>query len=165
MRAAATVVLLLASSIAHAAGLLLLDPAKGVIFPAAHAQDLLRQCSRDVPSSVSGAWTPDERQIRALEAKLPDALARTSGGPYVKLDTTIRQYAGIIVKGRKVIYVNAFPSSLLDEEAHDQSFTHIPPHDWHSIAVIICDGGAEFFGAEFDPVTGNFSDFSFNGVG
>ena len=150
---------------AYAADLPRLDPAKGVIFPASQADNLLHQCSRDVLGKVDGSWVPTEEQIHALEVGLPAVLGRANGGHHAKLGDTFRQYVGISKSGRKVIYVNAFPHWIFEEEARDQSFTHVAPRDWKRDAMVICDGGSDFFGVEFDPSTGGFSDFAFNGVG
>lgn len=61
------------------------------------------------------------------------------------------QYVGIVVKGRKLIYISAF--------ADDK-----PPDFWRERAVIICDGGVDW-GVLYDPQTGKFSDLTVNGVG
>ena len=38
-------------------------------------------------------------------------------------------------------------------------WTHDPARD----AIRVCDGGAQFWGAVFDPGSGSFSDVQFNG--
>lgn len=49
-----------------------------------------------------------------------------------------RQYVGFVRGDRRSIYVNVFPdvSDLME--------------DWETEPAIVCDGGAQFFGAEFD---------------
>ena len=37
------------------------------------------------------------------------------------------------------------------------------PFDWRTQATQICDGGTITFGVEYDPATGQFSNFAFNG--
>ncbi len=62
-----------------------------------------------------------------------------------------RQYVGIEMDGRQLIYLNAF--HLPDDADID------PARD----AIRVCDGGAQFWGAVFDPASGSFSDVQFNG--
>src|ERR1700744_1773357 len=80
-----------------------LDPRDGAIFPEAHAKDLLKQCSRAAPGPVEGTWAPSVRQIRELEARLPEALddVLAKRGEYRNRSRDfLRQYAGFIVHGR-----------------------------------------------------------------
>lgn len=64
-----------------------------------------------------------------------------------------RQYGGLLIGGRKIIYVNAF-------RAHAWGLS-----DWRSKAFDICDGGSNFFGVEYDVETKTFRPFAFNGTG
>jgi len=59
------------------------------------------------------------------------------------------QYIGIVVKGKRLIYINAF--------AFEE------PPSWKEHAVITCDGGVDW-GVLYDPETGKFSDLAINGV-
>ncbi len=61
-----------------------------------------------------------------------------------------RQYIGVIVGNRKLIYVNAF--------------CNIEPYNWRERFVNICDGGWSVWGALFDPTTGEFSELATNRV-
>src|SRR5438034_6887514 len=85
----------------------------GAVFPPASAGQLLRQCSR-TPTPIQGTWNPSPDQVRLLEGPLsvlldrqlsalllPDSLRPHAGDYY-------RQYAGVIVGGRRIIYVNGF---------------------------------------------------------
>ena len=36
--------------------------------------------------------------------------------------------------------------------------------DWRTAPISICDGGALAFGVEYDPATGAFANFAFNGA-
>ena len=138
-----------------------LDPATGFIMPANHARDLLRQCSRNTPQGVQGTWLPDAAQIRELEAALPPALAKAPrhGEPQVGQHYG-RQYGGIVMAGRKYIYVNAFPLSVIDFDGTDAV---VFAKKARSEAVIVCDGGPDFFGAVYDPLLKTIHDFAFNG--
>jgi len=117
--------------------------------PAVAAQ-VLDTCSRDSPArradGVSGYWAPSRAQIEGLEsrlAQLQPAIAEPvrSG----------RQYVGFVSQGRQLIYINAF--TLPDHEKIN------PARE----AVRVCDGGAAFWGAVYDPQSGTFSDIATNG--
>ena len=164
MRVAALVAFLScfsAAAIAHEQ----LDSKDGAVLPASAGKELLHQCSRGAPQDVSGAWRPTQEQIRELEIRLPsafEAVAFQRGNEYGQRGHFRRQYAGFIVEGRKIIYVNAFPRSLGDPEPNGPpGFRHF---DWHRQVVAVCDGGPVFFGVEYDPAAKTFSHFEFNGI-
>jgi hypothetical protein len=120
----------------------------GVILRGAEAKGLLRQCSRASPEKVSAQWTPSKTQIAQLEEKLP-AFQKTLKPLNGLRSSFYRQYAGFIAGGRKLIYVNLFPSNVDPK--------------WRSRAVIVCDGGEQFWGVEFEVDTENFVNVAFNG--
>ncbi len=139
-----------------------LNPDWGTVFPADRAALLARQCSRTMPAPVTGTWAPTAAQIAALESGLAQMLAdhlavrsdvRLSAADYY------RQYGGLVVGGRRIIYVNGFFRSLIDDEVR----AHRMPSDWHKVPALICDGGTLGFGVEYDPATGAFANFAFNG--
>ncbi|WP_313139024.1 hypothetical protein [Stenotrophomonas sp.] len=113
------------------------------------AAQVLDTCSRPSPGReagrVTGYWAPSRQQVDQLEAKLPSLEAQV---PHV-LDFD-RQYVGIESGGKRLIYINAFPPS-------DSSVN--PARE----AMSVCDGGAQFWGAVFDPASNTFSDLQFNG--
>jgi hypothetical protein len=76
---------------------------------------------------------------------------RKTGIPH-RLSEYCRQYVGVISNGRKVIYINALPVSGAEDNAID-------PEDrmqWKKEPAIVCDGGPEFWGAEFDLLAKEF---------
>ncbi|HEX7294400.1 MAG TPA: hypothetical protein VF251_01525 [Pyrinomonadaceae bacterium] len=60
------------------------------------------------------------------------------------------QYVGIIVDGKKLIYINAFGATE-------------PSDSWKEKAVVICDGGTAW-GVLYDPQTKKFSKLAVNGI-
>src|SRR4029450_914940 len=91
-----------------------------VVFPADQAATLLTQCSRQVPGPVQGTWVPDApivaRIESVIEAALVQALEKT--GPPAESRHPIReyyrQYGGLVVGGRRLVYVNAFHERHLE---------------------------------------------------
>ena len=134
-----------------------LDPKAGYIMAPEHARDLLRQCSRSTPQGVTGTWQPTAAQTAELDAHLPDAVAHAQPDAH---GAFARQYAGYIIAGHRWIYVNAFPQHVLADFDKDPShWTEKATHQ----AMMVCDGGHDFFGVLYDPATKAFSQFAFNG--
>ncbi len=127
------------------AGTTPLNPNWGVIFPAAQAPLLARQCSRSTPSA-EGVWQPAAGDI----ARLEPGLARTLAAQQVQPGAYYRQYGGLVVGGRRIVYVNGARNAIVHG-------------DWRSTPISICDVGALAFGVEYDPASGAFSHFAFNG--
>ena len=110
------------------------------IFDAPAASALLKQCSREAPASVTGFWLPGQTQVskfeRALMRKDVQAMMTQRNVPQKSYD---RQYTGLIINKKKLIYGNFFPSSAAAEMAGLNT------------PVVACDGGAQFWGATYDP--------------
>jgi len=125
------------------------------------ARTLARQCSRISPGPVEDVWTPTDAEVDALENDLILLLARElekvgqspSPGGYH------RQYAGFVIGGKRVIYVNGVNESAIQRAPNPDH-----PFDWRTQAVQICDGGTITFGAEYDVATRRLSNFAFNGA-
>jgi len=123
------------------------------ILPVSEGPSLMKQCSRPAPTDVTGFWQPSQAQVQSIEKRLPAFLAK--GGYNIKLSESRRQYIGIISRGKKLIYLNAFPAAIGAEMD--------PGTNWKRDAVIICDGGDSIWGVEFDPADNSFHDLEFNG--
>jgi hypothetical protein len=132
------------------------DPPQFTVLEARQAAAVLQQCSRFTPKPVTGTWQPAEADIKALEARLLPRLA--SLHPEKAKGAYYRQYAGVIIGKRKVIYINAFWVA-------DAKVQHAEDKDrWRREPVIVCDGGDDYWGAVYDPATQEISEFEFNGV-
>ncbi len=127
-------------------------PDHSTILPPSEGPTLIRQCSRGSPAEVSGFWVPSLSQIAALEERLPELIRKK--GQKVNLSDSYRQYLGVISRGKKLIYVNSFPSVAFD---------FFKRRDWRVTSITICDGGREFWGVEFDPEDNTFHNLEFNG--
>ena len=141
-----------------------LNPADGAILAQDAGNGLLHQCSRGTPEHVTGGWNPAPLQIRELENRLPAALAleaRQRGPRYKQPAAFRRQYAGLLIGNRRIIYVNAFPHDTGDlAKAGPPAARNF---DRGREPVIVCDGGPAFFGVEYDPAKKTFAHFEFNG--
>lgn len=124
------------------------------------ARPLAQQCSRVSPGPVDDIWTPSEAEIEAIEDALILLVARelSEAGESPSPGGYYRQYAGFVIDGRRIIYVNG-----VDESAIERDPSPDRPFDWRTHAVQICDGGPITFGVEYDPATRQFSNFAFNG--
>ena len=123
------------------------------ILPTSAGQSLLRQCSRSSPGNVSQFWNPSVEQIQKLERALPGYVRSSQGRKPVIAETVEyhRQYVGIVVNGKHLIYGNFYPTSVSDT------------FDEKSTPVVVCDGGASFWGIVFEPESSVFLDLQVNG--
>jgi hypothetical protein len=112
---------------------------------------------------VSGNWSPASTQIADLEKRLfPLLLQQLSRErSQRKPEDYLRQYVGFVIGGRKVIYVNGVHRSYIEETKK----LRIPGSDWEHQAIFVCDGGDDFFGAEYDVDTKSVANLLFNGRG
>lgn len=138
----------------------LLRPEQRTILSGAEALKLAHQCSRASPGPVESQWTPTEAQIAALEPTLASVIAAhlQAAGSQASPGDYYRQYAGFVIHGRRVIYINGVEHSAIENEPNPDH-----PFDWRTQAVQICDGGPITFGVEYDVETTYFSVFAFNG--
>jgi hypothetical protein len=126
-----------------------------VLLAPSQAEAVSRFCSRGPVAKIDGGWQPTTKNIDAME----EALSKSTylrGKLTSKPDQAsnprqyYRQYVGVIVAGRKLIYINGMCGK--------------PPSYWTKTLVDVCDGGRCFWGALYDPGSGEFSQFEMNGV-
>jgi hypothetical protein len=140
----------------------------GVVLPADYfPPNMYTWCSRDAPARA-GYWAPDSDTIASLEVALAPALQRALEreikDPSRRPGTNeyYRQYIGIRIRSRQVVYINGFHKN------HRERVTTMRPGSadtWRTRAVNVCDGGSEYFGAEYDPATRQVTNIRFNGRG
>ena len=131
------------------------------IFDESKGADLLFQGSRPSPKPyVTGYWKPEVKEIEELEEKLLEfPEIKSSNSKYVQKFTTEndrppagayrRQYVGIIMNTKKLIYANFLPRDNSHEDINQ--------------VLMVFDGGASYWGIVYDPETKSFSDIEFNG--
>jgi hypothetical protein len=158
-----------------------LDPALGHVFSGAAAQRLARTLIS--PEDLGGTWNPDSAQIGQLEGALAKELGRRlgaqrdDGDPPPKVRDYYRQYAGIILNGRKLILINGFYKSHVEYTvawlAQPRSAAELAAFPaearnkdyWHFVPVVVLDGGEHYFDAYYDPAQRRISRFEFHGYG
>lgn len=123
---------------------------------------MLSQCSRDAPQAGEGTWRPSVGDILALEARLPGAVAAQPEASHIQggqlPNGWRRQYVGLVREGRRYIYGSYFPA----DPSGDAWAAEIG-YDWRIMPYGVCDGGPDFFGAEYDVVSRQFTHIAFNG--
>jgi len=132
------------------------DKNRSALLPESAAQQITQLCSRPGPPKFDGTWKPTEDDINKMESQLSrvSRLRSKSGieGMHIERpERYYRQYVGIIVTKRKLIYINAF----CDDK---------PPSYWQERIVDVCDGGCSW-GVVYDIEHGKFSDLELNGIG
>ena len=132
-----------------------------------NGRKLLKQCSRSAPENVKMIFvvTPKEKMLleknfkkilRLRDTSLVFGKNKWKRAPKIRaLDSMLFQYTGVVIDGRKYIYINAIAYNA--EELKDSY------KDWQTNAIIICDGGESFWGALFDINSKSFSQLSLNG--
>ncbi len=144
---------------------------KSALLPASEAEAVTKQCSRPSPRNFSGTWQPSNEEILEMEAhfakikRLKVKKCCIIGARIENPEEFYMQYVGIVVDGKKLIYINAFGEfgTLGIEESADSSITFIKTDDWKTSAVIVCNGGYEW-GVLYNPKTKKFFDLAINGI-
>jgi len=117
--------------------------------------------------SVSELWVPSPQQIRVLEPILAKVLAESlSARPRAPLISDYyRQYVGIVVSGRRLVFINGFHESFFQWVVQGDSGGHqgrATAFDWRRTQVQVCDGGEYYFGAIYDPNSASIVQSGFN---
>jgi hypothetical protein len=111
----------------------------GILFDVSKGKKLLEDCSgSELQDSVSFFWTPSVKEYRELQTNFYKL------SPQIKNpDDNLFQYIGILLNGKKYIYLNGFPKSELEnvKSVHQDLKTSV---------VLTCGGGSRFWRALFD---------------
>ncbi|MGE3691653.1 MAG: hypothetical protein AB7F98_09760 [Novosphingobium sp.] len=145
-------------------------PEGAYVLAGEQANLLLQQCSRGTPAKGESTFQPEASDITAMEGALAEALAnRSQYAPGTGMRNAPqpsqpdfahapqgwkRQFLGIVRGGRRYIYGNYFPAA---------DFPGGRQPDPATSAVMVCDGGPAFFGAEWDVAARQFTHLAFNG--
>jgi hypothetical protein len=132
------------------------------VLPESAAQLLAHPCSRSGPPRFEKTWFPTPAEVQALESRLDRISSLRSVGlvQQQRIENPSqyhRQYVGIVVGERKLIYINAFCDNPEDVVVRQGG-------DWRQHPIDVCDGGDCFWSAVYDPLSGEFSDLQVNGI-
>ena len=141
------------------------DSTMVTILDSLRAGEIASQCSRPSPGPVTAYWVPTREQVAEADAAVLRALAAVPAeGPRAPGDTATlgarayyRQYAGLVRGDARILYVNGLARETVVAQRDTAA--------WRTIGQVACDGGASFFGAEYDPATRRVSALHFNGPG
>jgi hypothetical protein len=142
----------------------LFKPSHWTILHESKGPELLHQCSRSVPINVTDYWTLDNREVDILEKtfqKVRSIVATEcciTGGQVTTLDKFGFQYLGVVIDGKRYIYINAF--NIGNPENLDSLYKN-----WKTSPIVMCDGGDFYWGVLFDIEKRKFSHLSINGIG
>lgn len=125
-----------------------------VVLSGPKTQGIFDQCSRFVPVRDEGSWRPSRADIETLEAELPEAIRNSREASAFAGRTPPqgwrRQYVGFFRDGRRYVYGNFFLK--LGDEGR-----------WREEPMLVCDGGAAYFGVEYDAQARRIVQLEFNG--
>lgn len=125
---------------------------KGVVFPAKLAKEFGQQCSRISPFGHWSSVSPSKNEIKAVEAALPRFIAANRKTWRGSLPDFRFQYGALERGSKRLIYVNALPLDTTDNR-----------QVWRRGAEVVCDGGSQFWGVEWDVRAKAFQNAGFNG--
>jgi hypothetical protein len=140
-----------------------LDSTTRTVLPNDLRAGSLRRCDRALPGGEGGRWTPSPELVRHIDSRLGAVLDSVldriaSADPGLDLDATqyYRQYAGVTVRGRRLVHVNGFlPLEPVAGEATSDTI------GWRTFPVAGCDAGLTRFGVVFDVADGEFGRLEF----
>lgn len=122
---------------------ILLDESKG--------KKLLKDCSGSkLQEKVDTFWTPNNKEYQNLEINMFRLNNKVK-----HLNDYIIQYIGIISKGTKYIYINAFDKRNLKDAIRVHGDLRLSP-------VIVCGGGGGYWRVLYDINLNQFEEVQFN---
>jgi hypothetical protein len=157
-----------------------LDPVRGYVFSGASAK-LLIQAAMIYREDLKAPWDPGSDEVTRMERVLAQELnhqlraRKATGRPRPFVRDYYRQYAGVRLKGKKLIFINGFHRSeveettrLLAQPDHGSELERYPAGArgkdyWHFVPVEVDDGGDHFFQAFYDPAQGRIVVLLFHG--
>jgi hypothetical protein len=134
-------------------------PEKSSILQPKYGKDVIKQCSRADVLNAKSFWKVDEQSKNLLEQNFKKVLeleavcCLVEGWKIKDLSKHAYQYMGIIIGGKKLIYISAYDIKDAD----------MP--EWKTRPIRVCDGGSSYWGVLFDVASTSFKELSINGGG
>jgi hypothetical protein len=158
-----------------------LNPATAVVLPDSAMPGLLAQCTRVSPATSDAYWRPTAVQVATADSLLAPALAAAlprapkQPGTTPRVGSYARQYGGLVLQGKRVLYVNGAYLSPAEQDTLQRYLAspedQRPPglggllQDFAHRAVRVCDGGASYFGVVIDLEARRVGTIQFNEEG
>ena len=143
---------------------------KSALLEGDEARALTKQCSRDSPSDFTDTWMPTPEVILEMENRFDHiselkAECCIRGARIENPNDWYMQYAALIWRGKKIIYINAIGRNKPAAFSADENWILSESSErWKISAVIVCDGGEAYWGVIYNTETRKFSDLAVNGV-
>ena len=141
-------------------------PKYSTILKVKEKSNTLRMCSRITPSEIESYYDLKKEDAQKLEKNMTGIYKLEAKKVYCG-DNKIKdlasfgyQYLGIVIKGKKYIYVNAFFLTKVKD-----SGLNFLKRNWKRKLVNVCDGAGGFWGVLYDVEEKKFSDLEFNDCG
>ena len=139
-----------------------LNPGYSTLFPGHEARDVADACWPGVLAGIEDEWDPTAEVITQMETLLKDlnkAIARTgctvSGEPK-DINRFRRQYFGVVLSGRRVVFINAFDLEIGNGQSNGKP---------NKMCAAVNDGYCSFWSAIYDPETQMFEKLKFAALG
>jgi hypothetical protein len=139
-------------------------PSNQAILRKYRGKALMRQMSRCLPFKTKKFFDVSEQEKEQMEAKMKIIynLTETLCDPsrlnkITDLSLYFYQYMGVIKKGKRYIYINAFPPEIAID------MLKYGGEDWRIFPAVVGDGGPRNWGVFFNLQTNEFEFLAFNG--
>ena len=132
------------------------EPGHSVLLPPDSADSLRTLCSRPGLPAFQSTWQPSATDIAEMESQFGQLKHVSAsqccipGARIRDVNKYYRQYVGIAVHDKKLIYINAYPIGS------EQGL--------RSKVVAACDGGTGYWGVLYDVESHRFFDLAVNGL-
>ena len=120
----------------------------------AHAPSQFEQCSRSAPQPEGPVWLPSQAEIAQLES---DLLQFYADNPWSFDSATAPPPA---FRGHYVGFARGYSRYIYASYVPEDVFAGFPDD---AAGVLVCDGGADFWGIVYEPATRTFGELEFNG--
>jgi len=139
-----------------------LIPGYSTLFPGHEARDVADACWPGVLAGIENEWEPTAEVINQMETHLKDlnnAIAHTgctvSGQPK-DINGFRRQYFGVVLSGRRLVFINAFDLEIGNDLSNGKP---------NQMCAVVNDGYCSFWSALYDPETMMFEQLEFAPLG
>ncbi len=129
-------------------------PDSSIVFDVSKGKKLLEDCSgSELQNVVDSFWIPNQNEDQELQLNFYKLESQIKN-----LNDYIIQYIGIVLEGKKYIYINAFDKNAMKVMKDFKAFNQ----DLKTTAVVFCGGGIGFWRTLFDVNLKEFKEIKIN---